>query len=811
MGLVFANSFMRFFYYFWPYARLCFFTLLMDNIIPQDSESAREAYLQLKREFEAREASMQERLWLDATIAEFDELLRENYSKSLDEFAKVVLDKMAKITFAYRGGFFIYDEDEKKAKAVAGYAQKVEKMTQAEFDIGEGIVGQAAESQEFIIYDKLPAGQIALETATVLLSATCLLALPLIFNDAVYGVIELVYIQEPEKRHIELIKRLNAPIAAMLESIHSSQRTRELLQESLQRSDELRAAEEELRQNLEELEATQSRMNEAQDELLRQQGMVFSLLNSTEDPIILLGNDYEILLVNEAAQSLFAENVAELRVGRSFLEFFDKREQNRLRKIAKTTEEKGSFKETRKYKRDGGERVYVQYYFPAKREDGGKLGFGISMRDVTLEHQQRLDLQKHSDELQANEEMMRQNLEELEATQEAMEKKQAELERNNKRMKSNEKVLKKAYESLQTKERTLQEAIQAQKAIEEELRQNNEELQATQEAIREKQDQLESQNRKMKANEEVLKKAYDTLRQKERELQEAINTQKVAEEELRQTNEELSAQRDMLEETYSELNSKNIRITDSIRYAKRIQQGILPSESSFKKHFAEHFILFRPKDMVSGDFYWMSQLGKKVLLAVVDCTGHGVPGAFMSLIGYSLLNSIVNESKVSAPAEILSRLHKGVRAALETDDYSDANDGMDLSVCSFEYKKSHISTEFAGAKTKLYYLEDEESELLTVPGDRLSVGGHRRGIKREFTNHSLDLARGAQLYLSTDGYVDAANKKRQKFSSRRLRALIAEVADLPLEKQGRKFAHELDAHQYGADQRDDITFIGLKL
>lgn len=321
-------------------------------------------------------------------------------------------------------------------------------------------------------------------------------------------------------------------------------------------------------------------------------------------------------------------------------------------------------------------------------------------------------------------------------------------------------------------------------------------LRVAQKGMDEKQQALEFTNQKMLANEQVLIKAYN---------------------QLKEGKEEIRYQKNMLEETFEELQMKNNRLTDSISYAKRIQQAILPNHIEIKKAFEDAFIMFLPKDVVSGDFYWFSQIDNKTLIATVDCTGHGVPGAFMSMIGHTLLNQIVREKKILEPSEILETLDTDIYTSLRQKESKNI-DGMDLSLCCIEtpmgstqLKKPDetVKVVFCGAKSTIYY--SHQGEIMKKRGDRRPLGGWLQRSKHPFTNQVLELNRGDMVYLITDGYTDAANPNRRHFGTTKLMKVMEEAQNYPVDQQKDYFEKSLQNHQKGTEQRDDITFIGFRL
>jgi serine phosphatase RsbU (regulator of sigma subunit)/tetratricopeptide (TPR) repeat protein len=270
---------------------------------------------------------------------------------------------------------------------------------------------------------------------------------------------------------------------------------------------------------------------------------------------------------------------------------------------------------------------------------------------------------------------------------------------------------------------------------------------------------------------------------------------------------------DQLKEVNEIINEKNQQITDSLRYARTIEESILPKAEWFDLHFADHFVIYRPKDIVSGDFYWAHEADGSVILATVDCTGHGVPGAFMSMIGNALLNRIVKENRVYDPATILDHLNTGVKEVLQQQDH-DTSEGMDVCLCRIVRNGQGSKVVFAGAKRPLYYLLEGEEELQELKGDRLSVGWPYKRLHNQdlmFNNLEVDLPAGTQLYLTTDGYVDNPGVNRAKLGTPLFKKIVLLNKQEAMERQGDELLAVLEEATQQREQRDDITVIGIKL
>jgi serine phosphatase RsbU (regulator of sigma subunit) len=335
--------------------------------------------------------------------------------------------------------------------------------------------------------------------------------------------------------------------------------------------------------------------------------------------------------------------------------------------------------------------------------------------------------------------------------------------------------------------------------------------------------QLEKENAKILENQNKLLEHKVLERTKEISMkQEEILVQN---EELHQQQEEIISQRDYIGKQNTQLKAANTHFTDSVRYAKTIQKAILPMKERVQTHFEDSFVLFRPRDIVSGDFYWVYETTDPItkeeiiLIAVLDCTGHGVPGAFISLIGFAILNEIVSKELTTKPAQILQRLDERLQEALRQKQTNNM-DGMDVALCSIKKINSiHHSTgkkqfevTFAGAKRPFYYIQDDI--LKEIKGDKLSVGGITKKKERldvGFKEEKIILTKGDKIYLTTDGFADQNGRHQEKIGSLQLKDSFQELHTLSFSEQKVKLEQILDMHQGKQKQRDDITILGIKL
>jgi phosphoserine phosphatase RsbU/P len=264
-----------------------------------------------------------------------------------------------------------------------------------------------------------------------------------------------------------------------------------------------------------------------------------------------------------------------------------------------------------------------------------------------------------------------------------------------------------------------------------------------------------------------------------------------------------------IEKQKEEIEEQKKHIMDSIYYARRIQNAILPSFQMIDNYLEEYFILYLPKDIVSGDFYWMHGIDGLCMIAAVDCTGHGVPGAFMSIVGFNQLNYVVNVKKARSAALIMDELNAGVIATLnENLNDSSIKDGMDMALCVFDLPEKKV--EFAGANNPLLLIRN--SELITYKGDRFPIGVYEGSNPKPFTNNEIELISGDCIYLFSDGYPDQfGGPNNKKFMLRRFQELLREVHMMPMYKQKDILSQRLTDWRGDNEQVDDILVIGIRV
>jgi serine phosphatase RsbU (regulator of sigma subunit) len=265
-----------------------------------------------------------------------------------------------------------------------------------------------------------------------------------------------------------------------------------------------------------------------------------------------------------------------------------------------------------------------------------------------------------------------------------------------------------------------------------------------------------------------------------------------------------------LKKIEQEIKEKNTKITDSINYAFRLQNAILPSQKYIKQYFPDSFMLYMPRDIVSGDFPWFFKKEDNLYIAAIDCTGHGVPGAMLSLVGYFTMNQILNQPEVFSPGEILNQLHKGVQTTLRQDiDGASARDGMDVALCKINLKTMQM--EYSGAHRPLYFVR--KGELSEYKGTRSAIGGIPKEGKAEpsFENYVIDIKHKDSIFFFSDGLPDQfGGPEGRKYFPKRIREKILENVDAPMNEVFTVFKNDYQEWLGDGFPIDDVLIIGMR-
>lgn len=443
---------------------------------------------------------------------------------------------------------------------------------------------------------------------------------------------------------------------------------------------------------------------------------------------------------------------------------------------------------------------------------------------------EKVTVEKQSEKLTAQEKEIHRKETELKEKKLEVEAKNRELEMKAREISLQENKLKQLLEESEAQKKTLEARSEILKKQEVEMMKQNAEIETQQKnlkKLRKEAEELEKQNKK---KEETITEKEAVIETKQLQLywiagillliagfgafifkqykaKQRINKM------LEEKNMAIREQKEQIEQQKQLVDIKNKNITASINYAKRIQQAILISREHLNEIMPDHFIFYRPRDIVSGDFYWAHKtISETLIFAAVDCTGHGVPGAFMSMVGNALLNEIVIENRIEEADEILNQMKKGVIYALkQTGTAGEQKDGMDIALCRLNYHADpgSASLHFAGANNPLYHFRN--GIFAEYKADRQTIG-YQKGKDNPFKKHELEVKKGDTVYIFTDGYADQkGGNDGRKFYYKTLQDLFASIQHLPMAEQRTAVKKAFEEWKGPHEQIDDICVIGVRI
>jgi PAS domain S-box-containing protein len=720
-----------------------------------------------------------ERNWIVRGVAEISEMLRlhDSIDSLSDDVVKFILDKIG----AVQGAFYVVDDEGREPiiEMRASYAYGRKKYLKTKFKFAEGLVGQAAVEKDIVLRTEIPHEYVTL-TSGILgdQRPTCILVVPLITNEEVYGVLEYAALKKFDPSQIKFVQELSLILARTIFNIKVNERTRKLLEESQAMSAELQEKQEVLRQNAEEMQATQEELERTNTELEHQveevnrtQKRMQLLLENASEVITIYEEDETIRYISPSVESILGYGQKEL-IGKSdfdkvhpdykdvYISLFGRMKENPDEKVTVQFE----------YKTKDNQYIWIEATGTNFMSNTAIHGYILNARDIT-ERRRAEQEQRMRSKMQALSENSPDLITRLE--DESISYINPVIESYTGKGPSD--YLNKKY-----KEADLDTTI-----LENWLR-IVEQVNATNETVATEMDfPSELGKRVMQVNaipefdesnklESVLVVSHDITERKMIEL---------------------------------EIQNKNKKITESINYAKRIQTAILPNSRVISKTLPDSFILYKPRDVVSGDFPWFMQIKNDIYIAAVDCTGHGVPGALLSLIGYFLLNDIVRSRKVTDPGVILDLLDEGVTKTLRQDEDASTKDGMDIALCKVNMDTREV--EYAGAHRPLYIMRNGTME--EVKGNKFPIGGGIFKNQTNFTNTKLTLKKGDSIYFSSDGYPDQfGGPEGRKFGPKRVREIIERVHKMPMLEASKIFDQEWESWRGDTKQTDDVLLIGIK-
>jgi PAS domain S-box-containing protein len=721
-----------------------------------------------------------ERNWIVRGVAEISEILRMH--DSIDDLGEDVIKFILEKIGAVQGAFYVVNDDNAKQPMIemrASWAYNRRKYLKSKFKFAEGLVGQAAAEKDTVMRTEVPDDYVTI-TSGILgdKRPKSILIVPLITNEEVYGVLEFAGFRKFDLSQVKFVQELSLILARTIFNIKVNERTRRLLAESQEMSNELKEKQEVLRQNAEEMQATQEelkrsnqKLEEQIEEVNRTQKRMQLLLENASEVITIYEEDESIRYISPSVETILGYGQKEM-IGKSDIDKVHPDHRVVFREIFKKLKASPDEKATiqYEYKSKDGSYIWIESAGTNSLANPAIHGFILNSRDIT-ERRRAEQEQRMRSKMQALSENSPDLITRLE---------DGSISYINPVIEAYTGKGIDDFLNKKVRETGLDPSIlESWLGIVEEVNKTNAKV-ATEMDF-----PSEAGKRVMQVNaipeydesdklESVLVVSHDITERKLIEL---------------------------------EIQAKNKKITESINYAKRIQTAILPNTRVINRALPDSFILYKPRDVVSGDFPWFVQIKDDIFIAAVDCTGHGVPGALLSLIGYFLLNDIVRSRKVTEPGKILDLLDEGVTTTLRQDEDATTKDGMDIALCKINLAAGEV--EYAGAHRPLYIMK--EGVMDEVKGNKFPIGGGIFKNQTNFTNTKIKLGKGDSIYFSSDGFPDQfGGPEGRKFGPKRVREIIDRVHKEPMKDAMKVFDDEWEQWRSDHKQTDDVLLIGIK-
>jgi PAS domain S-box-containing protein len=722
-------------------------------------------------------------------IAEGKEIVSDilRIHNKIDELSYQVIVNLIHYVKAIQGALYLYEEEENSLINVATYAYNRKKFVNQEFKVGQGLVGQCAFEMDVIYLTEIPSDYVSI-TSGILGEAKpqSILIVPLITDEKLQGVIEIASLEPaiPELT-IKFMRELGEIIARTIFNLRINQKTETLLLEAQKMTTELQENEEQLRQNAEEMRVTQEelqRSNEQLESKIREvenaQKRLNALLENASEIITIYNENLSITYQSPSVKKILGYTSDEMMHGKDFERLTRKGEiemRMMFNKLSETPGEPVTIQYT--FLKKNGDKIFLETTGRNLMKDAAIRGYLLNSQDIT-------------------------------------ERKRAEKEE---RMRSKMQSLSENSLDIIIRLSTAGQFFYVNPVVERYFGiEPNNLINGTLKGV-------EMEAEILAYFEETLKQIKAKPEKLNTELKMTMNFGGVSQvriisfDAIPEYNENeletvLFVGHDITEakRIEQEIQEKNKKIEDSIHYAQKIQTSILPDNRLIREYLPKSFIYYKPRDVVSGDFPWFFVKGDTLFIAAVDCTGHGVPGALLSFIGYFILNNVVDHDREMTAGEVCDLLHQGVRTTLKQDrEDASGRDGMDIALCRINLKTKEL--QFAGAHRPLYLLR--KGELIEYKGDRKAIGGIPlgRGVEQPFTNYVIPYLTGDKIFFFSDGLPDQlGGAEKKKYSPKRIRDIITENQSFTMMEFNELFTQDFDLWKKDLKQIDDVLLIGIE-
>lgn len=745
-----------------------------------DDDALGQALINMRNNLIENEHRDTERNWIVRGVAEVGEILRahDSLAELGDDVIQFIINKIS----AIQGSFYVVNDEqgEPLIEMKASYAYSRKKYLKKSFRFAEGLVGQAAIEKDTVMRTEIPDDYVSITSGLLgEQKPTCILIVPLITNEEVFGVLEFAGFKRFNPSQVKFVQELSLILARTIFNIKVNERTRRLLAESQAMSNELKEKQEVLRQNAEEMQATQEELQrsnkmleEQVEEVNRTQKRMQLLLENASEVITIFEEDGTIRYISPSVEPILGYSQKEMQGNRDVDKVHPEGRETYegiFKQLAANPDEKVTAQF--EYQTKDGHYIWLEATGTNFMSNAAIHGYILNARDIT-ERRRAEQEQRMRSKMQALSENSPDLIARLE--HEAISYINPVIESYSGKSPAN-------FLNKRVNEAALDHSIlENWLNIVEQVKSTNEKL-----------------STEMDFPSELGKRVMQVNAIPEFDEHENLESVLVVSHDI--------TERKLIE---LEIQNKNKKINDSINYAKRIQNAILPSTRLINKVLSDSFILYKPRDVVSGDFPWFVQTKTDLFIAAVDCTGHGVPGALLSLIGYFLLNDIVRSRKVSDPGKILDLLDEGVTQTLRQDqDDSATKDGMDIALCRINLDTNEVH--YAGAHRPLYIMK--KTGMDEIKGNKFPIGGGIFKNQTNFTTHTLKMQKGESIYFSSDGYPDQfGGPESRKFGPKRVREIIERVHTAPMREASQVFDQEWENWRGDQKQTDDVLLIGIK-
>lgn len=722
-----------------------------------------------------------EESWIAKGKDEVSYILRLH--NNIDELSYEVLVKLIKYINVVQGALYIFDEDKQTLRNLATYAFNRKKHINQEFKVGQGLIGQCAYEKDIIYRTEIPSDYITI-TSGVLgdKKPKSILLVPLITDEKLQGIIELTSFDAtiPDLT-IRFLREMGEILARTIFNLRINIKTEKLLQEAQQMTQELKENEEELRQNAEEMRATHEELEKSNaklemkiKEVENAQKRLHSLLENASEIISIYSSSIKLMYISPSVTKILGYTPNEMMSGKDIDRLTRKGEQelnDMFKKLLDAPRIPISIEYT--FMKKDGEKIFLEVTGRNLLDDSAINGIILNSRDIT-------------------------------------ERKRAEKEE---RMRSKMQSLSENSPDMIIRLNTAGQFFYANPMVEPYL------------GIPPK-DLINQTLNSVNINESLanfFKESIKGIKTQKEQVEIDLSFEAICgnvimhivaipefnENELETI---LFVGHDISEakRIEQEVQDKNRKITESINYAQRIQTSILPNNRIIRQYLPKSFTYYKPRDVVSGDFPWFFIKEDYVYIAVVDCTGHGVPGALLSFIGYFTLNNVVDHDVTYTAGKILDLLHFGVRKTLKQDrPDADARDGMDIALCKINIKRKEL--QYAGAHRPLYMLRN--GEMTEFKGNRKAIGGipHPKKEEEDFTNYPIDIKPGDKVFFFSDGMPDqVGGPEKKKYGPARIREIILSNPNFTMPQYNDIFAKDFEEYMGDNKQVDDVLIIGIE-